>query len=244
MSDLFDKLVNAIETQDEEEIINNLKILLTQGINIEICNGDVINILLTMNRNEILKLSTEAIAEWAKIESNRESMTNENIINGLMSLLDNSDTDVVFNSIRALGNICYENEEACNLIDKVGINNILMILKNDDMRKDQSLTTKVSGLLLNLITLHDGIPQTALKNDIVPVLEKLLVKYFKEFEDNQMLLTFLLSILNNLLDYFDEQNITFTEKLCQVVIDIFKISTNPEVSVICLEIFHGQSEKG
>ncbi|XP_018575957.1 rap1 GTPase-GDP dissociation stimulator 1 [Anoplophora glabripennis] len=243
MSDTFNNLINATETLDEEEIINNLKIILTQGTNIEISSTDVIKTLLQINRNEILKLSTEIIAEWAKTAYNRKNLTNESIINCLMSLLDNNDVDIVFNSIRALGNICYENEEACNLVDKIGINNILMILKNDDKRNDQSLTTKVSGLLLNLISLHDGLSRTVLKNEIVPVLEKLMIKYFETFEDNQMLLTFLLTILSNLLDYFDEQNVIFSEKLCQLVVDIFKKSTNPEISVICLEIFHGQSEK-
>lgn len=244
MSEPLNKLISATETLDEEEIINNLKSILTHGTNIEISNSDVMKILLQVNRTEILKLSTEVIAEWAKIAINRKNMTNESIINGLMSLLDNNDVDVVFNSIRALGNICYENEEACDLVDKIGINNILMILKNDDKRNDQILTTKVSGLLLNLISLHDGLSRTVLKNEIIPVLEKLLIKYFKTFEDNEMLLTFLLTVLNNLLDYFDEHNIIFSETLCQIVVDIFKKSTNPEISVICLEIFHGQSEKG
>ncbi|KAJ8938448.1 hypothetical protein NQ314_011484 [Rhamnusium bicolor] len=243
MSNLLTKLSTATETLNEQEIIDTLKIILAQGTDIEIRNSDVLKNLLKINKNEIIKLTTEVIAEWAKLESNRKILTNEEIINALLVLLENSDVDVIFNAIRALGNICYENEEACNIINKTGIKSVLAILKKDSEREDKSLTMKTAGLLVNLFSLHDGLPRTALKSKVVPLLEQLLIKYYKPFEENQILLTFLLSILSSLSDYFDEQNVPFTEGLCQVVIDIFKVSTNPEISVTCLEIFHGQSEK-
>ncbi|KAJ8950000.1 hypothetical protein NQ318_002411 [Aromia moschata] len=242
MAKVLDKLV-SLENLSEEETVHNLKAILAQATDIEINSSDIVRSLLKTGKNEIIKLTTEVIAEWAKIESNRKVMTNEEIINALLLLLENTDLDIVFNSIRSLGNICYENEEACNIIDKIGIDSILMILKKDAERDDKSLTTKVAGLLVNLFTLHDGLPRTALKNEIIPVLEQLLLKYYKPFDENQILLTFLLSVLNHLSDYFDEQNIPFTEHFCQIIVDIFKISTIPEISVMCLEIFHTHSEK-
>ncbi|KAJ8915842.1 hypothetical protein NQ315_004655 [Exocentrus adspersus] len=243
MSDLMKNLSAAAENMNEDEILKILRVMLAQETTVEIINSTVVTNLLKSNRTDIIQLSTEVIAEWAKTESNRKMITDEFIVSNLMDLLKNSNVDIVFNAIRALGNICYENKEACSLVEKVGISNILQILRDDDKRKDQLLTTKTSGFLLNLVNVHDGLCQTILKNEIMPTLEKLLTKYSKTSDENLMLLTFLLSILNHLLDYTDDQNISFTEEFCRVVISIFKSSTNPEISVICLEIFHGQSEK-
>ncbi|KAJ8974608.1 hypothetical protein NQ317_019353 [Molorchus minor] len=216
--------------------------ILEQSTTVETSN-DVIKMLLKNNKNEIVKLSTEVTAELAKTEANRKTMTDEEIISILLSFLEDKDTDIIFNAIRALGNICYENEEACNIIDKIGINNIILILERDSERDDNSLTTKATGLLVNLFSLHDGLPRTALKNGIITTLEQLFLKYYKHFEENEMLITFLLSVFNHLADYFDEQNITFFQSLCQLIIDIFKMSTNPEISVMCLEILHTHAEK-
>lgn len=84
---------------------------------------------------------------------------------------------MVFTTIRALGNICYENEEASELVDKVGIAGILTVLRGDSKRDNSNLTTKVSGLLVNLLNTHESLPKTALKEGVLPIVENLLQKY-------------------------------------------------------------------
>nr|XP_023024992.1 rap1 GTPase-GDP dissociation stimulator 1 [Leptinotarsa decemlineata] len=243
MSDLLKKLTKATEDLNEQEIIDNLKIILSENTNIELNNVDLLNALLKIDKNEILKLASEVTAEWAKSEQNRKVLTNEEVISKLLTKLENTDADVVLHVIRAIGNICYENEEACNIIGKFGVDNFLSILKADCEQTNNALTTKTAGLFVNLFNLNDGIIRTALKNELMPILEQLLHKYSESLEENEILLSFLLSVLTNVENYLDEQDIPFTESLCQVVIEIFQKTTNPEMSVMAIEIFHGQSEK-
>ncbi|KAG5893659.1 hypothetical protein JTB14_028813 [Gonioctena quinquepunctata] len=241
MSDLLKKLTKATEDLNEQEIIDNLKTILAQSSDIELNNVDVLCALLKIDKNEILKLIAEVIAELAKTETNRKFLTNEEVISKLLKQLNNTDTDVVLHVIRALGNICFENEESCKIISKFGIDKFLSILKSDSNRSDSLLTTKTAGLLMNIFNLHDGLIRAALKNDIMPILEQLLRKYSKY--KNETTVNFLLSVLNNIENYLDEQDIPFTESLCQVVVEIFQTTTKPEMSVMAMEIFHGQSEK-
>ncbi|CAG9816384.1 unnamed protein product [Phaedon cochleariae] len=241
MSYLLKNLTKATEDLNEQEIINNLKTLLAQEVNIKISNADVLYALLKIDKNEILLLTAELIAELAKFEQNRKQLTNEDIINKLMLLLDTKDNEVIFNIVRALGNICFENEEACNIINKQGIHIFLEILKKNP--EDSPLLTKALGLLVNLFTLHEGLMKSALKNDLISTLEQLLHKYANLLNKHPSLLTILLTVLNSVENYLDEMNIPFTEGLCQDVINIFKASTIPEISVIAVEIFHGQCEK-
>lgn len=76
-----------------------------------------------------------------------------------------------------MGNICYENKDASEYVYEIGINNILENLRNDSMHQDKSLTTKVSGLLVNLMSTHDDIPKAALEGGILPIVKALLIKY-------------------------------------------------------------------
>lgn len=59
----------------------------------------------------------------------------------------------------------------------MGIDSILAVLRDDAKRENNDLTTKAAGLLVNLLSIHDTLPKTALKDGILPVVERLLLKY-------------------------------------------------------------------
>lgn len=254
MSVCLDDLSAAIKSNNEQAIITNLKATLAQGTDIELANNSIIKNLLTttINNGQIRKLAAELIAEWCKIKHNRTLCTERQIIEPLLGALKqqqhqhkDDDDDVVLSSIRALANICYENDEARKIIDKEGLLTILALLEADRKRENgSSLTLKSAGLLVNLLMSNEDLQKVALTCNILNIVEDLLGKYINSFQSNQTLFTFLLIILDGVVDYVDEQNIPITDSLCLLVIDVFKKSEIVEISVACLEILHSQSEKG
>lgn len=246
MSEILQNLIKATAEKNETKIVEDLKVLLTHT-DVILPSVDLVKDLLKFDNTDIVKLSTQLIAETARTESNRKLYTNDKLINALIYLLDDKDPDVILNSVRALGNICYENEEACKIIHKIGTNKILNILKEDQDNKNKDvnsiLITKTSGLLFNLLNMHEGLIRSSLNNGLMQIIEDILTKYSEELEKYETLLIFQISILNTVEHYLDEQHIPFTQQLCKILIDIFKKSQTPEICVSCLEIFHGQSEQ-
>ncbi|XP_050297947.1 GTPase-GDP dissociation stimulator vimar [Anthonomus grandis grandis] len=243
MANPFDELNAAINSKNELEIIKSSKNVTEKSDSLKINDIKLFKKLFELGLLKANIIGAETIAELCRNDENRKQFTDENIINVLMQFLESDSPELLFTTIRALGNICYENEEASNLIDKVGIESILRLLRDDAKRSNDALTIKVSGLLMNLLSTHDNLPKTALKGGILPVLERLLIKYKEPLEGNSVLLTFLLSILNQLADYLDDKEYVFSESLAKIVSEIFKKSDVPEICVLCLEIFHPLSEK-
>lgn len=244
MSATLNELTTAIDANNEKDVIEKLKLIVAQGEDIELQNNNILKQLIKYDNEKIIQAFVEVAAELSKKEQNRRFFTDKDLIEYLLSLLQKEEESLVVGAIRALGNICYENEEARTIIDKQGLSTVISILEKDHNRKNNLLTLKVSGFLVNLLISNDDLQKAALKFNIIEVIEKLMKKYLKSFKENQMLFAFLLTILNHVIDYIDDQNIPFTEDLCCTIIDIFKLSSTPEISVLCLEILHGQSEKG
>ncbi|KAL1489153.1 hypothetical protein ABEB36_014094 [Hypothenemus hampei] len=236
-------LDTAISAQNDQDVIENLKLLIEKADNSRIKEIDCFQKLFEIESRNVQIVAAETVAELCKVVENRRIFTNEYIINKLMYFLNIGYPELTFTTIRALGNICYENEEASELINKVGIDGILAVLRDDSKRDKDNLTIKVSGLLVNLLSTHEDLPKTALKCGILTVVEQLLVKYKESIEDNKILLTFLLSIVNSLTEYFDDKEYTISETLRKTITEIFKASEVPEVSVLCLEIFHPLADR-
>lgn len=238
-------LTAATEAKNEQAIIDILK-KLAQGNNtdIELENATLPKSIIAFKNENITKLFVEISAEWCKSEHNRKIYTDKEIIDFLFTQLEQVDENLIVSSIRALGNICYENEDARKIVDKKGLATVISMLEADCNRKNPSLTLKTAGFLVNLLNSNEELQKAAIKLNIIPICEKILNRYIKQYKENEMLFAFLLNVLNNVIDYIDDQNTQFSESLCHVIIDIFKIGEAPEVCVSCLEILHGQSDKG
>ncbi|KAJ3662966.1 hypothetical protein Zmor_007280 [Zophobas morio] len=243
MSALLNDLTKAVEANNEESILESLTCVIAQGTDIELENNKILKQIITLKNDKITQAFVEVAAEWSKHEHNRMVFTDKDIIEYLLSLLDKAEESLVVGTIRALGNICYENDEARKIINKGGLSKVISLLEEDDKRKNNLLTLKVTGFLVNLLMSNDELQKAALNLNIMDVIEKILNKYIKTFNENQMLFAFLLTVLNHVIDFIEDQNVPFTESLCCTIVDIFKMSSTPEISVLCLEILHGQSDK-
>lgn len=243
----FSELLSSLEEGNEEKIFSNLSHLAAQGGDIELENRNILLSLIKFENEKIIRQFVEVAAEWTKLEHNRCFFTDKNLIKYFLDFLEDStnvDESLVIGAIRVLGNICYENEEARNIINKNGLARVISILNEDKNRKNNLLTLKSSGFLVNLLISAEDLQKASLNLNIIEVVEGILKKYIKSFNENQMLFAFLLTILNNVIDHIDEQNILFSVDFCSLIIDIFKLSQTPEISVLCLEILHGQADKG
>ncbi|XP_066151798.1 GTPase-GDP dissociation stimulator vimar [Euwallacea fornicatus] len=241
MENIINDLNSSINKENNHDIIEHLKSLIEKADSVQIKEINTFIKLFNIDSTDVQTVGSETIAELCKNQENRKIFTNELIVNKLMEFMESGSPELIFTTIRALGNICYENEEASNLVNNVGIESIFKVLRSDSKRQSDSLTVKASGLLVNLLSTHDNLPKTALKGGILSVVEKLLSKYKDPIEDNKVLITFLLSIVNSLTDYLDEKdNILSISKL---IIEIFKKTEIPEICILSLEIFHSLSEK-
>lgn len=58
---------------------------------------------------DIIAKTAKAIAEIAKSKTGREKCTSTDLVNALIDLLKDDRVDILTQTSRALGNICYEN---------------------------------------------------------------------------------------------------------------------------------------
>lgn len=79
----------------------------------ELVIDEVFLTLLGHKSKQIVAKTAKAIAEIAKTDRGREKCTSFELIQALINLLKEEDVDVLTQTSRALGNICYENG-CCN----------------------------------------------------------------------------------------------------------------------------------
>ncbi|KAF7278650.1 visceral mesodermal armadillo-repeats [Rhynchophorus ferrugineus] len=243
MENILNNFNSSVNSENEQQIEESLETIIDKANDLKINDTGVFKKCLKIDNKTTQTLGSQAIAELCANEENRKKFTEKEIIKQLMEFLESGYDNLTFSTVRALGNICYENKDASEYVYEAGITSILENLRNDSKRQDNTLTTKLSGLLVNLMSTHDDIPKAALDGGILPIVKALLTKYKGDLENNKILMMFLLNILNILTDYLDDKDYVFTEEFTVVVTEIFKASEIPEICVLCLEIFHPLSEK-
>ncbi|KAF5282253.1 hypothetical protein FQR65_LT14385 [Abscondita terminalis] len=239
MNSIINELSTSIKNNDEEKIIEMLQAIVSQGKNIEIENVDVIETLFHSTSNETLQLASEAIAELAKIETNRKVLTNRNITKCLLNLLTNNE-GIVLQTCRALGNICFENEDARLIIHQEGLLKLIEVIKRHSSGNNFKLLNVACGFLLNLLMNNDELQKCSIQNNIVSILEDVLRKTCVNLENNEDCCTHILLTLNILTEHMVDAQLS--EEFCCLLVDVLKVSKNPEISVICLELLHVQLE--
>ena len=75
----------------------------------ELVIDEVFLTLLRHKSKQIIAKTAKAIAEIAKTDRGREKCTSFELIRTLIGLLKEEDIDILTQTSRALGNICYEN---------------------------------------------------------------------------------------------------------------------------------------
>lgn len=237
-------LKQAIDSKDVSNIKSKLAAALTNGNELKLENITFVELLLKYDSNDILRLAVKLTAELAKSDENRKLLTNETIIKSLKSLLKTEDDqEIKLQIVRTLGNLCYENEEARKIINRDGLETVLNIIEKSANKTDEDhkkLTTVCCGFLLNLLMSNVELQKISLKLNVLALIENILRKYLHLFEEQETCITHSLYILSMVTNHMIDD--WLSESLIAVLLDILRISVNPEISALCLELLRAQSE--
>ncbi|XP_076236295.1 visceral mesodermal armadillo-repeats isoform X1 [Calliopsis andreniformis] len=247
----IDKLVEELRfvVKSEKEIEDIIQVLdsivnvskTSIGDATEFTIDDVFLTLLRHESKEIIAKTAKAIAEIAKSESGREKCTSTDLVTALLDLLKDDRVDVLTQTSRALGNICYENENGKKFVeDKNGLMSILAVLTKSVALKNVEgapfLRNVAAGLLLNFLVDRSSLHKEALKQDTVPIICSILEIDGTTGGEAAMHALLILGILN------DASIMFLNERLIKILVDILTSDASSELSEMCLELLHGQAE--
>ncbi|XP_050596534.1 GTPase-GDP dissociation stimulator vimar [Bombus affinis] len=251
LKDNIDKLVEELRfvVKSEKEIEDIIQVLdsivnvskTSIGEATEFTIDDVFLTLLRHESKEIIAKTAKAIAEIAKSERGREKCTTTDLVNALIDLLKEDRVDVLTQTSRALGNICYENENGKKFVeDKNGLISILAVLeksiKLQNVEGAPFLRNVAAGLLLNFLIDRPSLHTEALKQEVVPIICSILEIDGITGGEAAMHSLLVLGILN------DANIIFLDERVMKILINILSSDTSSELSEMCLELLHGQAE--
>ncbi|XP_071645531.1 GTPase-GDP dissociation stimulator vimar [Temnothorax longispinosus] len=247
---LVDDLKRVVRLEASQEECPNVARILDSVVNVsktsigettELVIDEVFLTLLGHKSKQIIAKTAKAIAEIAKTDRGREKCTSLELIRALIDLLKEEDVDILTQTSRALGNICYENEIGKKLVrEQDGLKLILALLKKGIALKNVEgasfLRNVVAGFLLNFLVDQDMLYKKALEEDMVPIVCSVLEEDGISGGEAAMHVLLTLGILN------DENIIFLDERLTRVLVDILANDTSSELSEMCLELLHGQAE--
>lgn len=251
LKDNIDKLVEELRfvVKSEKEIEDIIQVLdsivnvskTSIGEATEFTIDDVFLTLLHHESKEIIAKTAKAIAEIAKSERGREKCTTTDLVNALIDLLKDDRVDVLTQTSRALGNICYENENGKKFVeDKNGLISILAVLEKSialqNVEGAPFLRNVAAGLLLNFLIDRPSLHTEALKQEVVPIICSILEIDGITGGEAAMHSLLILGILN------DANIIFLDERVMKILINILSTDTSSELSEMCLELLHGQAE--
>ncbi|XP_045463520.1 rap1 GTPase-GDP dissociation stimulator 1 [Harmonia axyridis] len=238
MDEFSTNLNNLLQQNDTDNILILLKSSNKKDIPLK--SSTLIKTLLKYKHKEVILLITELIADWAKDANSRKILSEKEIIQLLLNLLESGD-DIVLNVVRALGNIFYENEDATKMLDKNDLDKILKMFYDLKPSDNILLLSKISGLLLNIF-ISNGKLKFVDKNQILNHITSILEKQSDIQNSDSTYNSYLLQIVYTLMVEYDNQ-IIYSEELHKIIIDILKNSDIPDLELICLQILYNSSEK-
>uniref|UniRef100_A0A336MA21 CSON013964 protein n=1 Tax=Culicoides sonorensis TaxID=179676 RepID=A0A336MA21_CULSO len=207
--------------------------------------------------SELKIIICKAIAEITKNTKQRKIFTNEKIVTELLKLLSSpvgTDLELTIQGCRALGNLCYENQEARVLIQEkkgnVTLFNLLDINNDSECYKKESWSLFIKtrcGLISNYLVGSENIAVDAVKLKFVQKIQDVLKKIVSSAENDEiftekseeLLINSLppLSILNELTE------MTFDVPMIRILVTILKKSPkNVELGELVLELLQCQAE--
>ncbi|KAJ1218828.1 hypothetical protein NDU88_006400 [Pleurodeles waltl] len=133
--------------------------------------------LLTPQSNCTAKVA-HIIAEVAKNEFMRNPCVDAGLIPPLVQLLNSRDQEVLLQTGRALGNICYDSHEGRIAVEQAGGAQIVVDLLRSQCTitdpANQKLMTVFCGMLMNYSNDNDILQAQLINMDVIPTLVKLL----------------------------------------------------------------------
>ncbi|XP_045392804.1 rap1 GTPase-GDP dissociation stimulator 1 isoform X4 [Lemur catta] len=118
------------------------------------------------------------IAEVAKNEFMRVPCVDAGLISPLVQLLNSKDQEVLLQTGRALGNICYDSHEGRSAVDQAGgaqivIDRLRSLCSITDPANEKLLTV-FCGMLMNYSNENDSLQAQLINMGVIPTLVKLL----------------------------------------------------------------------
>ncbi|XP_011694899.1 PREDICTED: rap1 GTPase-GDP dissociation stimulator 1 [Wasmannia auropunctata] len=247
---LVDDLKCVVRLEASQEECPNVVQILDSVVNVsktsigettELVIDEVFLTLLGHRSKQIVAKTAKAIAEIAKTDRGREKCTSFELIRALINLLKGEDIDILTQTSRALGNICYESELGKNLIrEQDGLKVILALLKKGialgNVEGASFLRNVTAGFLLNFLVDQEALYRKALEEDMVPIICSVLEEDGITGGEAAVHVLLILGILN------DDNIIFLDERLTRILVDILTSDTSSELSEMCLELLHGQAE--
>lgn len=265
---------------DETNSTDDMNKLLDHIINAESTNYEQLNLysalipLFSTCKSIELKIKiAKCIAEITKNEKQRHQFTNIIIIQQLIDVLatepHNMKTDFstkslefIIQSCRALGNICYNNDDAHNILIQLNKDEILIRLLDVTLNNNNDENCGAAGaaetdlhlqfikvrcgLISNYLVGSEVIAKRAADLGIMEKFEKIIEKCSKMIDDNndenEDLLLNTLAPLTILTENVTELN--FSPALNRQLVKILGISKNPDIAEMCLDLLHDQAENG
>lgn len=208
--------------------------------------ADLLDLLALDDRAVHIQVA-RCIAEVAKTETQRDKFTKEDIIRKLVSFLSSERETCVGDLLelniqvcRALGNICYANDDARNIIKTTkGDERIFALLDLDldteEEDKDQFVRVRC-GLVSNYLLGSDDIAERAVELNVVGKIEKILARCVVDVDKYEDLLLNLLPPLSILTEQISD--LYFEPSLNKLIAQILAKCTNPDLAESCLALLH------
>lgn len=204
--------------------------------------------LLSLDNPAVCVQVARCIAEVAKTESQRDKFTKEDIIRKLISFLssdsENHKLDLNIQVCRALGNICYANDDARSIIKEVeGDVKIFSLLDldvdTDEEDKDQFVRVRC-GLISNYLLGTDDIAERAVELGVIGKIEKILTRCVADVDKYEDLLLNTLPPLSILTEQISD--LYFDTSLNKLIAQILAKCTNPDLAESCLALLHYEAQ--
>lgn len=242
-----------------EKIIKSAETDVSLYESVDVTN-ELIEILSKATIYELKEQMARTIAEIGKVDGQRKRLTNLTIIQQLLKMLedllkikDNRDKPVfeaqlkvAIQSCRALGNICYNNDDARHLIRKVNgdliLINLLDIKLNADNEIDLNFGKLRGALLSNYLVGGEELAKHAMELNIMDKIQTIIENCCSNVEKNEEILLNTLPPLSILTENVADLN--FSPKLNSQLANILATSKHPDIADICLEMLHYQAENG
>ncbi|XP_041076595.1 rap1 GTPase-GDP dissociation stimulator 1 isoform X2 [Polyodon spathula] len=176
------------------------------------------------------------IAEVAKNEFMRSPCVEAGLIPPLVQLLNCKDQEVLLQTGRALGNICYDSHEGRSAVDRAGgaqiiADHIRSLSQNTDPA-NQKLLTVFCGMLMNYSNDNDSLQAQLINMGVIPTLVKLLGVHFQ----NTPLTEMCLIAFGNLAELESSKEQFASTNIAEELVKLFRKQTEHEKKEMVFEV--------
>ncbi|XP_065205375.1 GTPase-GDP dissociation stimulator vimar [Planococcus citri] len=250
-----------------EELLSNLKIAIQKKSDVtEIllklskqCESNDIHVsadllaqlVALLEKPEVTEKTAELIASLAKTESNREALTDQKLISKLCQLLqetiskkNNASLSLIKQICRALGNLCYENDDCRKFVlENSGLKVISDVVRHavslGDTDVGADLRACSVGFLLNFVAGNEDVYPMVLESDLKSLLCDVLDCGVTK-KENESAAVHCLIIFGVFADSDPEP--ILNQRMCNTLVKVLRESTSGELVELSVELMNSQAE--